>query len=80
MFVVQANFQPMIKAQHFVVDEERVLYNELPEKALIHLQDSRKRIVFFNSLQSERVELMTLRVTYPNVQVICLYFVACRDC
>ena len=54
--------------QHFFVDDEYSKPNELPKKSLIHL-DKARRIVFYNSLASERVQVVTLRVSHYNVQV-----------
>jgi hypothetical protein len=42
--------------------------NELPRKSLIRLQDA-KRVVFYNSLASERVQVVTLRISEYNVEV-----------
>jgi hypothetical protein len=64
----QANLEPQLNARHFLVDDEYSKPNELPRKSLIRLQDA-KRVVFYNSLASERVQVVTLRISEYNVEV-----------
>ncbi len=64
----QANLEPQLNTRHFLVDDEYSKPNELPRKSLFHLQDA-KRVVFYNSLASERVQVVTLRISEYNVEV-----------
>jgi hypothetical protein len=64
----QANLEPQLNTRHFLVDDEYSKPNELPRKSLIRLQDA-KRVVFYNSLASERVQVVTLRISEYNVEV-----------
>ena len=51
------------------MDDLHSKYNNLPEPLLVTWEGRQKRIVLYNSLASERVELVTLRVAHANVQV-----------
>lgn len=69
----QDDFAPQIEEQRFLVDDIQLFYNQLPKKAVIRMDrvdaGMSRRIVFYNSLVSERVETVTLRVSHPNIQV-----------
>jgi hypothetical protein len=65
----QANLEPQLNTRHFLVDDEYSKPNELPRKSLIRLQDA-KRVVFYNSLASERVQVVTLSIVQLLVQLI----------
>lgn len=55
------------------MDDEYSKPNELPLKSLIRLQKSNRHVVFYNSLASERIQVVTLRVSHYNVEVgVCL--------
>ena len=69
IYVQQADFEPQLNTRHFLVDDEYSKPNELPLKTLVDLRNS-KRIVFYNSLASERVQVVTLRVSQYNVEVL----------
>ena len=60
--------EPQLNERHFLVDDEYSKPNELPLKSLIYFQNS-KRVVFYNSLASERVQVITLRISQYNVEV-----------
>ncbi len=59
---------PNLETQHYFVDDEYSKPNELPLKSLIRL-GKLKRVVFYNSLASERIQVVTLRVSHYNVEV-----------
>uniref|UniRef100_A0A0P5S8D1 Alpha-mannosidase n=1 Tax=Daphnia magna TaxID=35525 RepID=A0A0P5S8D1_9CRUS len=65
----QASFEPQLDTLHFSVDDEYSKPNELPLKSLVRLQKSKRRIVFYNSLASERIQVVTLRTSHYNVEV-----------
>lgn len=62
------NFEPEIETHHFMVDDDYVKPNELPKKNIIRLEKL-KRVVFYNSLAVERIQVVTLRISKFNVQV-----------
>ena len=66
----QGNFAPQIEAQHFLVDDVQLNYDEVAKKTVIQIDGESSRIVFYNSLTSDRIEEATLRISHPNVQVI----------
>jgi len=72
-FHFQAIFVPQIEEQYFQVDDIQPKYNELPKKTVVQMDrmdtGTNRRIVFYNSLVSERIEVTTLRISHPNVQV-----------
>lgn len=57
---------------HIIVSElERESYNKLPKKTPITVKrDKAVEVILFNSLAQERLELVTLRTTTPNVKII----------
>lgn len=65
----QGNFAPQIEAQHFLVDDVQLNYDEVAKKTVIQIDGESSRIVFYNSLTSDRIEEATLRISHPNVQV-----------
>lgn len=68
LFQLQTGYIPNLESLHFLVDNEYSKPNELPKESLIRLGRS-KRVVFYNSLASERIQVVTLRVSHFNIQV-----------
>lgn len=68
----QANFNPDLDVVHFVVDDEHVKANELPVRTLIQMLDGskEKRLVLYNSLATERIQVVTVRLSHFNVRVV----------
>ncbi len=68
----QANFNPDIDVVHFVVDDEHAKANELPARTLIQMIDGskEKRLVLYNSLATERIQVVTVRLSHFNVRVV----------
>ena len=63
--VVQANFQGDWNRRRFAVDDEHRRANALPTPTVLTLdaepRNRRRRVVLYNSLASQRVQLVTVR-------------------
>ncbi len=57
--------------EHFIVDDPYAKPNELPNKTVIKISNAFpvRSIVLYNSLAYERVQVVTIRVSYYNIQV-----------
>lgn len=68
----QSSFSPELDVVHFVVDDDYVKANELPARTLIPLLDGskEKRLVLYNSLATERIQVVTVRLSHFNVRIV----------
>ena len=67
----QSRFNPQWGTEHFIVDDPYAKPNELPDQTLVEINNAfpSRSIVLYNSLASERVQVITLRVSHHKVQV-----------
>ena len=65
----KAFYKPQPNTIFFDLDDDRENHNSLPKMSVLQIEDTSSKVVVFNSHARRRGEVVTVKVSVPNIKV-----------